>query len=60
MVGSVGDHEDAIGLADHAMAHLNLPSMPVGDACPHNGHAHLGVVWVVQLPVGERGKKIQS
>lgn len=50
MVGSVGDHEDAIGLADHAMALLYLASVPVGDTCTHHGHAQLGIVWMVQLP----------
>lgn len=55
VVGSMGDHEDAVGLADHTVTHLYLPCMPVGDACPHDGHAQLGVVGVVQLPVQEGG-----
>lgn len=49
VVGSMGDHEDAIGLADHFMTHLYLTCMPVGDACSHDGHAQLGIVGVVQL-----------
>lgn len=54
VVGSMGDQEDAIGLTDHGMTHLNLPCMPVGHSSPHGGHAQLGVVVVVQLPVEER------
>lgn len=51
MVGSMGDYEDAVSLADQAVTHLYLTCMPLGDACPHDGHAQLGVVGVVQLPV---------
>lgn len=39
MVGSMGDHKDAIGLADHAMTLLDLPCVPVSDTRPHDGHA---------------------
>ena len=56
MTGSMADQEDTVGLADHAVAHLNLPCMPVCDACTHDGHAQVGVVVVVQLPVEEKGK----
>lgn len=37
MVGSMGDQEDAIGLADQPVTLLNLPCMPVNDTCPHDG-----------------------
>ena len=47
VVGSMGDHEDAVGLADHAMTRLYLTRMPGGDTCPHYGHAQLGIVGVV-------------
>lgn len=60
VVGSVGDHQDTVGLADHAVTLLNLPCMPVCDACTHDGHAQLGVVVVVQLPVEEGGKELIS
>lgn len=56
MVGSVGDHQDTVGLADHAVTHLNLAPVPVCDACTHDGHTQLGIVGVVQLPVEEGGK----
>lgn len=51
VVGTMGDNEDAVGLADQTMAHLDLPGVPVGDTCPHDGHAQLGIVGVVQFPV---------
>ena len=60
VVGSVGDHEDAVGLADHLVAHLQLPCMPVGDPCPHDGHPQQGVVGVVQLPVQKDGSKSKT
>ena len=44
--------ENAVGFADHAVPHLNVASMPVGQPCPHDGHAQLGIVGVIQLPVG--------
>lgn len=46
------DQEDGISFADHAMPHFNVASMPVGQPCPHDGHAQLGIVVMVQLPVG--------
>ena len=52
MRGSMCDQEDGISFADHAMPHLNVASMPVGQPCPHDGHAQLGIVGMVQLPVG--------
>lgn len=39
MVGSMGDQDDAIGLADQSMTLLNLPCMPMNDTCPHDGYA---------------------
>lgn len=53
VVGSMGDHQDAVGLTDQAVALLDLPCMPVGDTCPHNDHTQLGVIGVVQLPVSK-------
>lgn len=50
----MGDQEDAVSLADHLMTHLYLPGMPVSDTRTHDGHAQLGIVGVVQLPVEER------
>lgn len=44
--------ENGIGFADHPMPHLNVPSMPVGQPRPHHSHAQLGIVGVVELPVG--------
>lgn len=44
--------ENGIGFADHPVPHLNVPSMPVGQPRPHHGHAQLGIVGVVELPVG--------
>ena len=54
VVGSMCDHENGVGLADHAMAHLDEPCVPVSHASPHGGHAQLGVIGVVQLPAQEK------
>ena len=43
--------ENGVGFADHAVAHLDVASMPVGQPCPHDGHAQLGIVGVVEFPV---------
>lgn len=43
--------EDGVGFADHPVPHLNVTSMPVGQPCPHHGHAQLGIVGMVELPV---------
>lgn len=42
--------EDGVGFADHPVPHLDVTSVPVGQACPHHGHAQLGIVGVVELP----------
>lgn len=57
MVGSVGDHEDGVGLADHFMANLDEPCVPVGHTSTHGGHAQMGIIGVVQLPA--QGIKIR-
>lgn len=51
VVGSVGGQQDPIGFADQPMSFFDFPCVPVNDTCSHDGHAQLGVVGVVQLPV---------
>lgn len=54
MCWAVGDHENGIGLADHPVASLYLPSLPVSHSCPHSSHTENSIVWVVQFPVRGR------
>lgn len=52
---AVGDHEDGVGLADHPVADLYEPRLPVIHAGSHGGHAQSRVVGVVQFPAGGDG-----
>ena len=49
--GAMRDHQDGEGLADHAMADLDEPCLPVCDPCPHGGQAQRRVIGMVQLSV---------
>lgn len=55
MCWAMGDHENGVGLADHPVCNLYLPSLPVGHSCSHGSHTKSSIVWVVQLPA--RGKR---
>ena len=46
------DQENGIGFADHPVPHFNVTSMPVGQPSPHHSHAQLGIIGVVELPIG--------
>lgn len=48
----MGDHENSIGLADHPVADLDEPRLPVIHSGSHGGHAQSRVVGVVQFPAG--------
>lgn len=51
MCWTVGHHENGVGPADHRMADLYLPSLPVAHACSHRRHSQSSIVRGVQFPV---------
>lgn len=48
----MGHQENGVGFADHPVPYLDVTSMPVGQPCPHHSHPQLGIIGVVELPVG--------
>ncbi len=47
---AVGDHQDGVGFADHAVSDLDEAGLPVRHAGPHRGHSQLSVIGMVQFP----------